>query len=305
VTAFRPVYFPRAREYVRIDSSLRRADSDSPAAHRTTRWHPIITRAASLTATIPLDRQFKDWSEEDPSDPELPSLFGYSDHGLTWHDLLAKSRVVILAEAGSGKSEELNDRSARQRQAGEFAFCATVHDVALDGLIDALRPADRPTLDEWRESDRPGWFFIDSVDQAKLDGIRLDRALRQLATAIHGAEGRAHIILSGRLTDWEFRRDLARLEQELPIPTIRSAVTPPSPEDLVVRAIRHERPKESLETPERPLVVAMMPLDRRRIQIFAKAKGVSNLDELISQIESNHLWRFARRPLDLEWMVQF
>jgi hypothetical protein len=74
-----------------------------------------------LTETIPLDRQFKEWSRENPSDPELPSLIGFPDRGLAWDDLLTKSRVVILAETGSGKSEELNDCSRRQRLAGEFA----------------------------------------------------------------------------------------------------------------------------------------------------------------------------------------
>jgi hypothetical protein len=172
-----------------------------------------ITRAPSLTETIPLDRQFKEWSKENPSDPELLSLIGFPDRGLAWDDLLAKSRVVILAEAGSGKSEELNDRSRRQRLAGEFAFYATVHDVAQHGLADALPPADRPILEEWRRSDRPGRFFIDSVDEAKLDGIRLDRALRQLAAANLGAEGRAHVVLSGRFTDWEFSTTLFGLSK--------------------------------------------------------------------------------------------
>jgi hypothetical protein len=199
----------------------------------------------------------------------------------------------------------LNDRSGRQRQAGKYAFYATVHDVAQDGLADALPPADRPLLEEWRQSEKPGWFFIDSVDEAKLDGINLDRALRQLATAVLGAESRAHIVLSGRFTDWEFRRDLARLEQELPIPAKRTSPAPPlSPDDLVIRAIRHEQPKQADETVERPLVVAMMPLDPNRIRTFAEAKGGTNLDAFLAQIESNNLWRFVRRPLDL-WMVQF
>jgi hypothetical protein len=71
--------------------------------------------------------------------------------------------VVILAEAGGGKTEELRDQCWRQKDAGEFAFYATVQDAARDGLSEALSPAERPTLDEWRRSDRPGWFFIDSV----------------------------------------------------------------------------------------------------------------------------------------------
>jgi hypothetical protein len=63
----------------------------------------------------------------------------------------------------------------------------------------------------------------------------------------NGAEGRAHIILSGRLTDWEFRRDLQRLQEELPI-AIKPAAPPLlTPEDLVVRTIRRERSEAAEE----------------------------------------------------------
>jgi len=258
-----------------------------------------------LLKAIPLDRQFEEWSEKEPLDPELRSFFGLADHALKWSDLLDKPRVVILAEAGSGKSEELKDRCGRQVEAGQFAFYATVQDSAHHGLSDALPPRERPRLEEWRRSDRPGWFFIDSVDEAKLDGVRLDRAFRQLATAIHGAEGRAHIIISCRLTDWEFRRDLQRLQEELPIPAKRAPPPPLTPDDLLTRTIRHERPTETADETQGPLVVAMMPLDPRRVRIFADAKGAKNLDDFVAQIEANNLWRFARRPLDLEWMVQF
>jgi hypothetical protein len=102
-----------------------------------------------LTKSIPLDRQFEEWSEAQPSDPEIRSLFR-PDRALTWGDLLKKPRVVILAEAGSGKTEELKDQCKRQKEAGEFAFYATVQDAGRDGLPEALSPAKRPALDEWR-----------------------------------------------------------------------------------------------------------------------------------------------------------
>src|SRR5215831_3736874 len=97
--------------------------------------HP---KALNLTKTIPLDRQFEEWSEAEPSDPEVRSLFRLSHRALKWGDLLNRLRVVILAEAGSGKTEELKDRCTRQVEAGEFAFYATVQDTAHDGLSGAL-----------------------------------------------------------------------------------------------------------------------------------------------------------------------
>jgi len=78
----------------------------------------------------------------------------------------------------------------------------------------------------WRErSDESAWFFVDSVDEAKVSGVRLDKALRRIADGFAGGERRARVILSGRLTDWEFRRDLGRLNEDLAVP--KDPVLPP------------------------------------------------------------------------------
>jgi len=142
--------------------------------------------------TIALDRRFFEWQEgRDPGRQAL-ALRGFSDGSFGWPELLAKRRVVILAEAGSGKTEELMEQARLQTAAGKFALYATVQDVGRDGLVRAIRAADRVRLEAWRRTDEPGWFFIDSIDEAKLDHIRLERALRAIADAIIGVEGRAH-----------------------------------------------------------------------------------------------------------------
>jgi hypothetical protein len=51
--------------------------------------------------------------------------------------------------------------------------------------------------------------------------------------------------------------------------------------------------------------VLMSPLDPERVRIFAAAHGAADLDALLDQIERAHLWRFARRPLDLDWLVRY
>ena len=94
------------------------------------------------------------------------------------------------------------------------------------------------------------WFFIDLVDEAKLDGIRLDQACRELAAGVHGAEARSSIILSGRLTDWEFKRDLRRLNEELPIVTEKISPAPLTGDELVLRVIHNEVPEEPKSEPQ-------------------------------------------------------
>src|SRR5580658_5912689 len=145
---------------------------------------------------VELDRTFFPWTEDrSPVDPFLLASLGGSLH---WPDILELQRVVILAEAGSEKSEELAKQAAGQQEHGRFGFYATVQDVAVSGLPTALRPEDRKRLSEWKSSAAHAWFFIDSIDEAKLDGIRLESALRQIAAGIEGSTARASIILSGR-----------------------------------------------------------------------------------------------------------
>lgn len=231
-------------------------------------------------------------------------MAGLSEDMHGWDELLAKRRVVILAEAGSGKTEELRERVRLQLAAGKFAFYATVQDVGRDGLESALRRADRGGLQDWRASNEPGWFFVDSIDEAKLENIRLDRALRRLADGIAGAEGRAHVVLSGRHTDWEFARDARRLNDELPIPIANPAEPPPSLQTLIRRVLGHEARPEPAPV-ETPLIAVMARLNAEQVRVYAAAKSAPNLDGLMAAIDAANLQELARRPLDLDWIVRY
>ncbi len=264
-----------------------------------------IAESEIKVTTISLNRQFYESSGDsgELNNSSYRLAAGLSDGLLGWPELLVKRRVVILAEGGSGKTEELKEQARLQTSAGKFAFYATVQDVGRDGLKDALRNADRNRLNAWTLSDQPGWFFIDSIDEAKLDNIRLERALRQIADAILSNEGRAHIILSGRFTDWEFARDARRLNEELPLPRENPTEPVRSLESLVRGLLRHEKRPE--RTPaETPLIVVMAPLDAERVRAYALGKRTPQLDGLIAAIRAASLWEFARRPLDLDWLVR-
>lgn len=256
--------------------------------------------------TVALDRRFYEWSEDadELAHSRYREAAGLSDGMLGWIDLLAKRRVVILAEAGSGKTEELIEQARLKTAAGKFAFYATVQDVGRDGLENAVRASDRERLNAWRSSSEPGWFFIDSIDEAKLDNIRLERSLRQIANGIVGGEGRAHIVLSGRHTDWEFARDARRLNEELPLPLESVAEPVPPLDELIRRVLRHEKPPEPTPA-ETPLIVVMAPLDADKVRTYAAAKNAPELESLIDAIQAANMWDFARRPLDLDWIVRY
>lgn len=254
--------------------------------------------------TIQLNRRFHEWREGAIDAPSYRWGLAFSGDLLTWNDLDARRRVVILAEAGSGKTVELVHRAQQLSAEGKFAFYTTVQDVAREGLDGALRAVERPRLDAWRRGEKPAWFFIDSVDDAKLDGIRLDKALRQLANGIVGHEGRAFIVLSGRHTDWEFARDAWRLQHELPIPPDEPREPPPSARTLIRRALHFEKRPDP--TPqERPLIALMAPLDDKQVHLYVNGKGVGETHAFLGALRSGNLQEIARRPLDLDWLVLY
>lgn len=149
---------------------------------------------------VVLDRRFIAWREEEGSpiqrlrDPRL-----YADD-IDWSELQKHHRVVILAEAGSGKTEELRAQARALASEGSFAFYTTVH-AAIEGFAESLPDAERGRLAARLASDKPAWIFIDSFDEAKLGRIQLSTALRKVADGIASGLRRAHVVLSGRITE--------------------------------------------------------------------------------------------------------
>jgi hypothetical protein len=257
---------------------------------------------------VALDRRFVAWHEDEGSPIQRirdPQLFA---DDIDWKELQKRQRVVILAEAGSGKTEELRAQAQALATEGSFAFYTTVKSAGIEGFAESLTNALRQGLAAWLASDKPAWFFIDSVDEAKLGRVDLSTAFRRVADAIAPGLRRAHIVLSGRITDWEFRGDLERLTELLPVPGDPAKLAAPTDEAVLGRALRgdyHHKGYEAVERGEPPLVVLMTTLDETRVRTFAAARGIGDSDPFIKAIEAADLWFLARRPLDLQWLVTY
>ncbi|TIT84172.1 MAG: hypothetical protein E5W59_27755, partial [Mesorhizobium sp.] len=98
---------------------------------------------------IQLDRTFHDLglSEEEGKDAELFRLMR-RDKLTQWSDLLEESRVVLLSEAGSGKTEEIRHVCRDLRLRGKYAFFLRIEHLAQD--FDASFEEGTPEeFDDW------------------------------------------------------------------------------------------------------------------------------------------------------------
>src|SRR5207253_8497048 len=87
---------------------------------------------------------------------------------LGWDELLKVRLVVVLGEPGSGKSCEFRWRCASLQENGEFAFLIELERLVAGTFDTVLALGDRERFQKWRRGNQPAWFFLDSVDEAKI-----------------------------------------------------------------------------------------------------------------------------------------
>jgi hypothetical protein len=247
---------------------------------------------------VPLVRRFISIPKEiDTSDDGFDaSIFGYSGME-TWDTLIPRYRIVILADAGAGKTHEMRSQAIALRETGNTAFFLRIEDM-LDGPVAAFEVGSESEYRVWQQSTGEAWFFLDSIDEAKLDTPRtFEKAIRRFAAEIHDAQQRAHIILSSRPYAWAAKTDRALVEQLLPFAApSESATSDIGDDDDPTSSRRREvqpAPAESWQ------VYKLGPLNADDIRIFAAARDIEDIDALLTSIARANLWSMAERPFDL------
>ena len=96
------------------------------------------------------------------------------------------ARVVLLAEAGAGKTIEMREQAHRLVEDGRFAFFIPLESLDRKPVVDLLSAPEEARLGRWKADGRePAWFFLDAVDELKLVEGKLDQALNRLAKDIN------------------------------------------------------------------------------------------------------------------------
>src|SRR6266478_6204928 len=219
---------------------------------RRTRTREALAQSANVPDRfIDLDRRFRETKPaKNLEDAATESYtFHLFDEGMSWDEILTRSRVVVLGEPGSGKTWEFRNRAKILRDKGQFAFFVRLDELAIQGL-ETLLAEHSKNLKRWKRSRDEGFFFLDSVDEAKFHKLSdyyaaLDRFRNEIGLV---ALRRAKILLSSRISEWLPQTDAVELAQRFPIPP--APKTPTSAEQPATNA---------------PLVVQFDPLDPKRV----------------------------------------
>ncbi len=232
--------------------------------------------------------------------------------GLGWDTLLKSRRVLILAEAGSGKTREMQAVAARLVSEGKASFFLPLELLQTDDVASVLaaEPESASRYETWlRDGEAEAWFLLDAVDELKLSHGKLDTALRRLAASIGIARPRARLILSSRPSDWQPVTDLETLNTRFPAVAAPEENQPEHDGDEFVESIssgrRRRRRTETRSETNAPefRAVELLDLDRKQIERFAKAANVRDVRALVQEIDKHEAWLFASRPLDLDDLI--
>ena len=248
---------------------------------------------------VPLDRYFSlvPKSVADSDEQDFRSFFSEQKH-TGWQELDEEFRCVILAEAGAGKSFEMEARAKHAEELGRAAFFIRIEDIE-DGFETAFEVGSVETFESWLKSQEEAWFFLDSIDEARLENPRaFEKAIKRFATWIKPADQRARVFISSRPYSWRARSDRDLVERYLPF------IKPKSEKVGDGNGVSEEVDVDGSDETESALRVYLLdPLDESGIRNFADYRGTPQVDRLILELQRANLMSMAARPFDLEGIL--
>ncbi|MBC3808920.1 ATP-binding protein [Undibacterium seohonense] len=252
----------------------------------------------------PIQRNFCDISEEINSHIEYAQIqkqMGIAGK-LNWQKLLESRRILIVSEAGSGKTYECKQIQQQLWENGQPAFFLELAELAKIGVYDQLSSCEIERFEAWQSSHTDiATFFLDSIDELKLTQgnftVALTRLERKLSKNLH----RARIVITTRPIPF----DGDEIKRILPVPQSNEEANlgEISLEESFARIAAGHISSNGQEkkAPEVPnwRHVYLMPLSTEHIHQIAHAQKIENIDELLNAIHQRDLEDFTHRPLDL------
>ncbi len=260
-------------------------------------------------AYIDLNRSFASISKDhefDESDFEHAFLnAGKTTH---WPDILKLKRVVILAEAGVGKTEEITMITNRIRANGEKAFFLRLEHLCNDFEI-SFEIGTFSEYQEWLTADESAWFFLDSVDEARMSNPKyFETAIRKLSVKLGDYKQRAKICITSRPSEWRAKSDITLIQSWLPYFETKEIGEGQdhedlSPNDAENHSVQMNHTKNS--QPVDPSVYGIQPLNNAQKKQFAEGLGVRNTKSFLIAIEKSEADIFSGTPQDLIELISY
>jgi hypothetical protein len=254
-------------------------------------------------AFIQLDRTFSKilLASDATDDTDLGGLHGGQGE-LSWLDLLGHNRVVLLSEAGSGKTAEIRNVALELRSQGKSAFFLRIENVTAD-VEDAFEVGTHEEFEAWINSGSEGWLLMDSVDEARLNDPKdFERAVKKLARLTRNIASHMHVLITGRSTAWRARTDLALCETAFAFePAARQTfVTTDDGSGNVVQTVPSQSQPDTAF-----LLVTLDDIHGEQVDRFLTATGVQDIKAFRAAVDRKEAWSLTTRPLDFLELVDF
>lgn len=243
------------------------------------------------------ERRFQDIPTDRVSEAEQISfLMELSWHkGVSWNDLLKSKRILIISEAGAGKTFECRKRQRALWSEGEPTFFIELADLAQRNLKDLLSVEEEARFDAWLTSQSDtATFFLDSIDELKLTRGKFKTALKNLAKAVAGNLARIRVVITSRPTPI----DEQTFREILPLPEQPHEASSAEVFADIASSRRYQRASKSQNANDWRNV-ALLPLSSDHIRHIARLQGVEDPDALLADIRRRNAEEFVRRPQDL------
>lgn len=258
---------------------------------------------------IDLQRTFSRLSDllDDNTGEHWGRLFDLNHGKSGWKELHDKPLIVVVGEAGIGKTMEFKNEANRLKSEGKPAFFIALNQLADSESWELALVGQETEYERWKSSSDIAYFFLDAVDEARLKGQPdFEKALLVVRKALGKCMERVHIAISSRWTDWTIEGVRSTVEAQLARPieaSLRASKPTLAPDMIDSKAslvdIKHSAATEGLE----PYVVSLDPLSLTEAARFADASGVLDAKAFWDAISDGHYEFMATRPLDLRWMV--
>ena len=252
---------------------------------------------------IELNRTFRELDSADDVADDTNWLRAsiYEARQLDWNFLLQKHRVIILSEAGAGKTEEMRNMARSLRSRGKPAFFLRLEHVK-DGFEYSFEVGEYEEFTKWLTSGEDGWLFWDSVDEARIKSSHeFALAIRKLGHELAPALQVAHVYITSRISAWRHESDLVLCNSKISFKKIDQQL--PSEKTELQTASEEAEEAQALFEPFK--VVALNDLSSKQVEVLAAACGIASTEKFLEEIDRKDAWLFAKRPQDLKELVDF